>query len=67
MELYLYTPMYFHGIVLNQLSTGTTPPFFKFNFDLYSFIYVLTYIVLYFLIAQLIDMLWIEEPEFSSW
>jgi hypothetical protein len=31
MELYLRSPIFLHGIVLNSLSTGTTSPFFTFN------------------------------------
>jgi hypothetical protein len=28
-ELYLHSPICLHGVVLNELSTGTTLPFFK--------------------------------------
>jgi hypothetical protein len=35
MELYLHSPIRLHGVVLHQLSTGTTLPLFTFHISKY--------------------------------
>jgi hypothetical protein len=33
-DLYIHSPIRIHGVVLNELSTGTTSPFFTFTVKL---------------------------------